>query len=172
MAVVPEERREFRQRFEGARKDENGVCCNFFVPNSDQCAFEGVRMQAVSIVFGCQHVSPNMFPESGLQLEFLNEFKVMGMILNRTPLPAGSTGDGVGWRVAGGDGASCNVVCHVLSCDPEDNDPQMDDKYRTALLFLPQCGVYCHRDRHVGNASVPGTLRAFNMSWLRLRREV
>ena len=28
-AVVPEVRRAFRQRLEGARKDENGVCCDF-----------------------------------------------------------------------------------------------------------------------------------------------
>ena len=49
----------------------------------------------------------------------------------------------------------------------------MDYKYRAAILFLPQCGVlYCHRDRNVGDAGVPGTLRAYNMSWLHLRREV
>jgi hypothetical protein len=29
---------------------------------------------------------------------------------------------------------------------------------------------YCHRDRHVGDAGVPGTLRAYDMSWLRLQR--
>ena len=73
----------------------------------------------------------------------------------------------------GGGGADCDVVRHVLSCDPEDDDPRMDYKYRAAILFLPQCGVvYCHQDRHVGDAGVPGTLRAYDVSWLRLWREV
>jgi hypothetical protein len=45
------------------------------------------------------------------------------------------------------------------------------DVYKRQILFLPQCGVfYCHRDRHVGDAGVPGTLRAYDMSWLRLQR--
>jgi hypothetical protein len=39
-------------------------------------------------------------------------------------------------------------------------------------LILPQCGLfYCHRDRRVGDADVPETLRAYNMSMLRLQRE-
>jgi hypothetical protein len=59
----------------------------------------------------------DIFPELELQLEFLNEFDVMDVILNRAPLPAVSTGVGEG--VAGDGGANCNVVCHVLSCDPE-----------------------------------------------------
>ena len=37
MAVVPEERRAFRQRFEGARKEENGACCNFFAKPRSAC---------------------------------------------------------------------------------------------------------------------------------------
>jgi hypothetical protein len=37
-----------------------------------------------------------MFPESGLQSEFLNEFYVMDVILNRAPSPAVLTGGGKG----------------------------------------------------------------------------
>ena len=165
MAVVPEERRAFRQRFEGARKEENGACCNFFCQTP---------ISVLSKAFECEPLqlrsAAEMFPESGLQSEFLNEFYVMDVILNRAPSPAASTDVG---GVAFGGGVDCDVVRHVLLCDPDDDDPRMDYKYRAAILFLPQCGVfYCHRDRHVGDAGVQGTLRAYDMSWLRLRREV
>jgi hypothetical protein len=165
MAVDPEERRAFRQRFERAHEDESGACCDFLCRTPISVlskAFECELLQLCS--------AADMFPESGLQSEFLNEFYVMDVILNRAPSPAASTGVG---GAAGGGGADCDVVRHVLSCDPEDDDPPMDYKYRAAILFLPQCGVfYCHhRDRHLGDAGVPGTLRAYDMSWLRLRRE-
>ena len=164
-AVVPEERRAFRQRFEGARGYVDGACCDFLCRTP---------ISVVGRAFECEplqlRLAADMFPESGLQSEFLNEFYIMDVILNRAPSPAASTGVGV---VVGGGGADCNVVCHVLSCDPEDDDPGMDYKYRAAILFLPQCGVfYCHWERHVGDAGVLGTLRAYDMSWLRLRREV
>jgi hypothetical protein len=140
MAVVPEERCAFRQRFEGARKDDNGACCNFLCQT---------LICLLSMAFECEPLqlrsAADMFPESGLQSEFLNEFYVMDVILNRAPSPAASTG--VGGVAGGGGGADCDVVRHVLSCDPDDDDPRMDYKYRAAILFLPQCGVFdCHQD--------------------------
>jgi hypothetical protein len=115
----------------------------------------------------------NLFPESGLQSEFLNEFYVMDVVLNRAPSPAVLTCDGKGVKSGGGrsSGDNCNVACPVLLCNPEDVGPEMDHFYRAAILFLPQCGVfYCDRDRHIVDAGVPGTLRAYDMSWLRLQQ--
>jgi hypothetical protein len=105
MAVVPEERRAFRQRFEGDRKDENGACCNFLCQT---------LISVLSKAFECEPLqlrsAADMFPESGLQSEFLNEFYVMDVILNRAPSPAASTDVG---GVAGGGGVDCDVVRHV-----------------------------------------------------------
>jgi hypothetical protein len=110
-------------------------------------------MRAVSIAFGCQHV-----PGVRLQSEFLNEFYIMDVALNRAPSPAVLTCDGKGLTSGGGrsSGDICDVVRPVLSCSPEDVGPdEMDHFYRAAILFLPQCGVfYCHRDLHIGDAVV------------------
>ena len=97
MAVIPERRRAFRQRFEAVRKDEFGACCNFLCQTP---------ISVVSKAFKCKPLqlrsAADMFPESGLQSEFLDEFYVMDVILNRAPLPAASTciwggGGGGGW---------------------------------------------------------------------------
>ncbi|KAI2512011.1 hypothetical protein MHU86_2299 [Fragilaria crotonensis] len=170
MAVVPEERIAFRRRFVKAMRGGDGECRELlcFTPVS-----------VIAKAFGCKpfqlRSAADMFPESGLQSEFLNEFYVMDVILNRAPSPAVLTGGGKGGRSGGGGRRShcddCDAVRHALSRKPEDIGPGMDHFYRAAILFLPQCGVfYCHRDRHVGDAGVPGTLRAYDMSWLRLQR--
>ncbi|KAI2495151.1 hypothetical protein MHU86_19382 [Fragilaria crotonensis] len=166
MAVVPEERSAFRQRFRTA----SGVGCSEFLCQTP--------ISVVAEAFGCKpfrlRSAADMFPESGLQSEFLNEFYVMDVILNRAPSPATlSNGCGEAGERGGGRSSDVNFdeVRHVLSRKPEDVGPEMDYFYRAAVLFLPQCGVfYCHRDRHVGDAGVRGTLRAYDMSWLRLRR--
>jgi len=166
MAVVPEERSAFRQRFRTA----SGVGCSEFLCQTP--------ISVVAEAFGCKpfrlRSAADMFPESGLQSEFLNEFYVMDVILNRAPSPATlSNGCGKAGERGGGRSSDVNFdeVRHVLSRKPEDVGPEMDYFYRAAVLFLPQCGVfYCHRDRHVGDAGVRGTLRAYDMSWLRLRR--
>ncbi|KAI2492624.1 hypothetical protein MHU86_21938 [Fragilaria crotonensis] len=164
MAVVPEERSAFRQRFRTA----SGVGCSEFLCQTP--------ISVVAEAFGCKpfrlRSAADMFPESGLQSEFLNEFYVMDVILNRAPSPA-TLSNGCG-KAGSGGGQSSDVnfdeVRHVLSRKPEDVGPEMDYFYRAAVLFLPQCGVfYCHRDRHVGDAGV-GHVRAYDMSWLRLRR--
>ena len=100
-------------------------------------------ISVLSKAFECEPLqlrsAAEMFPESGLQSEFLNEFYVMDVILNRAPSPAASTDVG---GVAFGGGVDCDVVRHVLLCDPDDDDPRMDYKYRAAILFLHQCGVF------------------------------
>jgi hypothetical protein len=106
MAVVPEERRAFRQRFEGARKDENGACCNFLCQTPISVLWKAFECEPLQL-----RSAADLFPESGLQSEFLNEFYVMDVILNRAPLPAASNGVG---GVAGGGGADCDVVRHVV----------------------------------------------------------
>jgi hypothetical protein len=100
-----------------------------------------------------------MFPESGSQLNYLSEFYVMDVILNRRAAPLTAV-SGCG-----------NDICHTQSYVPEDEAPEADEKFRAVILFLPQCGVfYCSRDCHAGDAGLPGTLRAYDMSWLRLHR--
>ena len=171
MAVVPEERSAFRRRFRNARRsqDRDRGCREFLCQTP---------IAVIAKAFGCEpfrlRSAADMFPESGLQSEFLNEFYVMDVVLNRAPSPAVLTCDGKGVKSGCGrsSGDNCDAVRPVLSCNPEDVGPGMDYLYRAAILFLPQCGVfYCHRDRHIGDAGVPGTLRAYDMSWLRLQRE-
>ena len=94
MAIVPEERSAFRQRFVNAIRGGSGECRKFlcFTPVS-----------VIAKAFKCKpfqlRSAANMFPESGLQSEFLNEFYIMDVILNWTPSPAVSTGDGKGGRL-------------------------------------------------------------------------
>jgi hypothetical protein len=88
MAVVPEERSAFRQRFRTA----SGVGCSEFLCQTP--------ISVVAEAFGCKpfrlRSAADMFPESGLQSEFLDEFYVMDVILNRAPSPAVLTGGGKG----------------------------------------------------------------------------
>jgi hypothetical protein len=54
-----------------------------------------------------------------------------------------------------------------------DNLQGKNYKFRTMLLFLPQCGVfYCQRERRGGDVGVLKSLVALNVSWLCLRRVV
>jgi hypothetical protein len=96
----------------------------------------------------------------------------MDVILNRAPSPAvtgnykkGKRGDGTS------TGVDFDVVRPFMAYKPGDSDPEKDYLYRAVILFLSQCGVfYCHRERRCGDAGVPGTLIAHNMSWLCLQR--
>ena len=157
MAVVPEERRAFRRRFQRAKKD-GGEC-------GPVCEFLGGRtpIHVVARAYDCEPFRlrslADMFPESGMQSNFLNEFYVMDVILNRWAAPLTA--------VSGGGDAVCRAQSYV----PEDESPDADYQFRAVILFLPQCGVfYCSRDRHAGDAGLPGTLRAYDASWLRLHR--
>jgi hypothetical protein len=61
----------------------------------------------------------------------------------------------------------------VRSYVSDDIDDKNDFKYRTMLLFLPQCGVfYCAREHRGKEVGVFKSLVALDMSWLRLERVV
>ena len=64
-----------------------------------------------------------------------------------------------------------DAVCRALSYVPEDEAPDADYQFRAVIIFLPQFGVFYYRhDRHAGHAGLQGTLRAYDVSWLRLHR--
>jgi hypothetical protein len=173
MAVVPEEREPFRQRFWQAMKDEDGRCCEFLC--NTPISVVGKAFECKPLQLRC---AADMFPGSGMQSEFLNEFYVMDVILNRAPSPPAVMSTNVeqngGMSDDGFTGVEYDVVRHVLAYDEmEDLRPEKDYLYRAAILFLPQCGVfYCHRERRRGDVGLPGTMVAHDMSWLRLRRDV
>ena len=114
-----------------------------------------------------------MFPGSRTESEFLNEFFIMDVILN----PASSsavTGDDKKGKTDYGKSIEVeyDVVSPFVSCKPEHLGPEMDYLDRAAILFRPHCGVfYCHRERCRGDVGMPGTLTAYDLSWLRLQRE-
>jgi hypothetical protein len=158
MTVVPEERRAFRRRFRLAKKASTGEC-------GPVGEFLGGRtpIGVVATAFGWElfqlRSAADMFPESGMQSNFLNEFYVMDGIVNRrsAPLTAASGG--------------CHAVCHAQSFIPYNGAPDGDYQFRAVILFLLQCGVfYCSRDCHAGDAGLQGTWRAYDMSWLCLVR--
>jgi hypothetical protein len=147
----------FRRQFQRAKKDggECGPVSEFL--------FGWTPIHVVSSAYGCEpfrwRLVADMFPESGMQSKFLNEFYVMDVILNRQVAP---------WTTALGGG---NTVCHAQLYAPEDEAPDADHQFRVVILFLPQCGVfYCSCDCHAGDAGLQGTFRAYDVSWLRLHR--
>ena len=170
MAVVPEERRAFRRRFRRASKEGEGG--ETTEPTSSN--FCRIPIGWVAEAFQCEpfqlRCAGDMFPESRIESEFLNEFYVMDVILNRAPSPArmGDLPDNDNGKRHDVDP---DVVRPFRSYEPEDVLPGKDYCYRAAILFLPQCGkFYCHRERRRGDVGVPGTFVAHDMSWLRLQR--
>jgi hypothetical protein len=64
-------------------------------------------------------------------------------------------------------------VVPVWCYKPEDLKDKFDYKFRTMLLFMPQCGVfYCARERRKEDAGIAKSLIPLDMSWLRMTREV
>ena len=132
-----------------------------------------------------------MFPTSGTESSFLNEFYIMDVVLNRSPLSTDSNedkNDDTKRRTGSGDdcaGENADVVISGRAFEPDDRivmvrsyvsddiDDKNDFKYRTMLLFLPQCGVfYCARERRGEEVGVFKSLVALDMSWLRLERVI
>jgi hypothetical protein len=102
----------------------------------------------------------------------MSEFYVMDVILNRSPFP--NLAEEVDEEKAGGRamrGGDDRVVM-VKSYFPGDVDDVNDYKFRTMILFLPQCGVfYCARERRSADVGVLKSLVALDMSWLRLTQQ-
>jgi hypothetical protein len=169
MAVVPEERGAFRQRFREASSDEDGRCCKF------------LRQTPIAVIakaFGCEPFQlrsvADMFPGSRTESEFLNEFFILDVVLNRAPPPA-VTGDNKKGEKDYGKPAKIDYdeVRPVVCYEPEHLGLEIDYLYRAAILFLSQCGAfYCPRERRRGDVGVLGTLTAQDMSWLCLQRDV
>jgi hypothetical protein len=132
-----------------------------------------------------------MFPTSGTESSFLNEFYIMDVVLNRSALSTDSNKDNnndTKGRTGSGDdcaGENADVVISGRAFEPDDRivmvrsyvsddiHDKNDFKYRTMLLFLPQCGVfYCAWERRGEEVGVFKSLVALDMSWLRLERVV
>lgn len=174
LAVVPEERKDFRRRFRNARRDQVLVREEERPRGSDKFLCGRTAMAVVGTAFECVPVqlcsADGMFPETGSTSNYLNEFYVMDVILNRRSQQV--VGDDGVINNGGRSGASDPRidVCPV-SCVEGDLGDESDQLFRAAILFLPQCGVfYCSRDRHLGDAGLPGTFRAYDMSWLGLEK--
>ena len=162
VAVIPEDRDLFRERFcLAARRDKRknhrsrfSRICNTpisWIASAYQCDTP-IRLRHAG----------DMFPQSGIESVFTNEFYMMDVILNRAMSPdEGKEDEDDGDR----------VVLMGSFC-PEDNDDKNDYKFRAMILFLPQCGVfYCARERRHEEVGLLNTLVPLDMSWLRLRRE-
>ena len=62
-------------------------------------------------------------------------------------------------------------VLLVRSYHEDDLDDKNNCKFRTMILFLPQCGMfYCARERRSEEVGVAKTHVTLDMSWLRLER--
>jgi hypothetical protein len=160
MAVIPEERAAFRKRFLNASNEMRKPTGGEIVPNV--C---GIPISWIGKAYECEpvqlHLASDMFPMSRMQSEYLNDFYILDVILNRRPSPLP------------GDSLDPEVVRPFLSYEPGDEGEEKDYLFRAAILFLPQCGVfYCHRDRRRGDVGVSNTFIAHDMSWLRLQRDV
>ena len=165
MAVPPEDRGVFEDRFRSFKTGQAKPTC----PSTGTVC----RTSAAHIAgaYGCDialplHSAVDMFPSSGTMSSYLSEIYVMDVILNRSPFSEEAVGKSVN-KAAGCD----DDVLLVRSYCEEDLHDDNDYKFRTMILFLPQCGVfYCARERRQEDVGVARTLVALDMSWLRLQR--
>ena len=103
------------------------------------------------------HSAADMFPSSGQEYTSLSEVYVLDVILNRSSVSHLPVKD--------------DDIVLVRSYHEDDLDDANDYKFRTMILFLPQCGVfYCARERRSDEVGVSKTRVALDMSWLRLGR--
>ena len=165
MAVPPEDRGAFEDRFRSFKTGEVKPTC----PSTGTV----YRTSAAHIAgaYGCDialplHSAADMFPSSGMMSSYLSEIYVMDVILNRSPFSEEAVGKSVN-KAAGCD----DDVLLVRSYHEEDLHDDNDYKFRTMILFLPQCGVFCcARERRHEDVEVARMLVALDMSWLRLQR--
>jgi hypothetical protein len=137
MAVPPEDRSAFVDRFCSFKTGEAKPAC--------PCTGTVCRTSAdwIAGAYGCDIALPlrsaaDMFPSSGMMSCFLNEIYVMDVILNRAPCsvePALKSAK----KAATGDDDDVVLVRSYCEDDLHDDN---DYKFRTMILFLPQCGVF------------------------------
>lgn len=164
-AVGPEIRDKFVQRFElemrGGKEMDDILICD-------------TPIRWLRNAYRCPDPTPingasDMFPNSGDVSAFLNEFFVMDVVLNRSVFPAMVVHQSNGKK--GKTAVDADVVVMPLAYDGNDLDDVNDYKYRTMIMFLPQCGVfYCARERRHGDVGLLNSLIPLDMSWLRLQR--
>lgn len=166
-AVVPEERYEFERRF---REVATSGDSELPAVTARICK---TPLSWISWAYQCKYPmqlrhAGEMFPDSGTVSEFLDEFYVMDVILNRCP----HGGDGIAPPPSEADGGEPeDHVRFVRSYKPEDMMSMNDHKFRAMILFLPQSGVfYCARERRDECVGMAKTLIPLDMSWLRLER--
>ena len=176
MAVPPEDRARFRERFRAfaSGKDMSPyplVGCTEKVCNTSA--------NWIGAAYGCEFITQlqctaDMFPFSGMELCFLGEIYIMDVILNRSPFV--KTEPCAELPTRGAPSSATGVEDDVLlvrTYQEDDLDDGNDFKFRTMILFLPQCGVfYCARERRKENVGVAKTHVALDMSWLRLERGI
>lgn len=105
----------------------------------------------------------DMFPTTGTVADYGTEVYVMDVILNRAEV-----------RTSNSEAAAAldpDRVLLVKSFSPDDQNPQVDYKFRTMIAFLPAAGTfYCARERRRDSVGVAKSLVQLDMSWLRMQR--
>ena len=156
MALPPEDRVVFQDCFCAFATGDAEPSCS---PNGLVC---NTSVAWIAGAYGLEsafhlHSAADMFPSSGQESSFLSEVYVLDVILNRSPVSHLPVKD---------DDIVLVRLYHVNDLDDAD-----DYKFRTMILFLPQCGVfYCARERRSDAVGVSKTLVALDMSWLCLVR--
>jgi hypothetical protein len=140
-----------------------------------------------------------MFPNTGIESKYLDEFYIIDVILNRCPSRGGKgvngdsapptdgmevddesapptdgmEGDNYSEPPTSEDGETEDCVVLVCSFKPEDEGDKNDFEFRVMILFLPHSGVlYFVRERRNECVGVPKILVPLDMSWLRLEKKV
>jgi hypothetical protein len=121
----------------------------------------------------------DIFMKNGTTSNYLSEFILMDVILNRKVTPTAAATDtgnhttvnattGRGTTTAVAFDPDAVVMASAYGC--EDLDDENDYKYRTLLAFLPGAGVfYCSREWRRKSEGIEGSEIALDMSWLRIR---
>ena len=117
----------------------------------------------------------DIFSENGERNPFHHEVLVMNVILNRAmcePLDKEKTTARRGGKkkvpIVDPD-----QVTMVRCFRPENQDASIDWKFRTMICYIPAAGVfYCLRERRRKDVGIEHTLIPFDMSWLRMHRDV
>jgi hypothetical protein len=153
MAVVPEERRALRRRSRRASKEgEEGETTER--TSSSLCC---IPISWVAEAFQCEpfqlRCAGNMFPESRTESEFLNEFYVMDVILNRSLSPA-RMGDPPDNDNGKRHDVDSDVVRPFRSYEPEDVLPGKDYCYRATILFCLSVASFTAIESVAGEVSV------------------
>ena len=173
MTVPPEDRADFEDCFHAFATGEGEPSCP---PSGIVC---NTRAAWIAGAYGCEralqlHCAADMFPSSGIMSCFLSEMYVLDVILNRSPLtdlPVEPGGSLRNKAALSGDLVDDDHVLLVRSYHEDGLDEANDYKFRTMILFFPQCGVfYCARECRSEEVGVSKTLIALDMSWLRLVR--